>query len=404
MKKITWHIETRKLVDLKRWEQNPRRITKDGMKHLSASIGKFGLAEPLVCQPDGGLIGGHARLEALIAAGETSALCMVPNRQLTPAERDECGIRLNKNIAGEFDFDALANNFDVKDLTEWGFTLEDLDLEPDDPADADAQIDRAAELNEKWKVKTGDLWSIGEHRLFCGESEKNIGLIVGKYKLDAVITDPPYGINIVRGLSAAIGGAKIFGRVRQPGGRTPKMLGKVGGPGVVKPRLYRPIANDDRPFNPVWLLSLAPVCILFGANHYASRLPDSPAWLVWDKGVSDQSTFSACELVWLNVGNHIKRYEWRWSRMVRAGDREIEMKDRIHPTQKPVGLIENIIKDFTKEKAVIIDPYLGSGTMLLAAARTSRICVGGELDDAYCAVILQRMSDAFPGIKIEKLK
>lgn len=89
--------------------------------------------------------------------------------------------------------------------------------------------------------------------------------------------------------------------------------------------------------------------------------------------------------------------------MVRAGEREVEMKDRIHPTQKPVGMIENIIRDFTEEGDVIIDPYLGSGTTMLAAARSNRICVGGELDEAYCAVILQRMSDAFPGISIERI-
>jgi len=183
-----------------------------------------------------------------------------------------------------------------------------------------------------------------------------------------------------------------------------KSWDESGGEGVIKPRLYHPIINDDRPFDPTWLLALAEVCILFGANHYASRLPDSPAWLVWEKGVSDQSTFSACELIWSNVGNHIRRYEWRWSGMIRAGDRDVEMADRIHPTQKPVGLLESIICDFTDERDVIIDPYLGSGTVMLAAARTNRICVGGELDSAYCAVALQRMADAFPGIEIERIE
>ena len=271
-------------------------------------------------------------------------------------------------------------------------------------ADAEPQIDKAEELNRKWKVKTGDLWRIGEHRLYCGESQQGLDVMLGNLKPDAVITDPPYGINIVKGISAAIGGAKPFGRVRQRGGRRPKIMGKVGRPGVVEPRLYHPVANDDKPFDPTWLLSLAKVCVLFGANHYASRLPNSPSWIVWDKGVSDQSTFSACELIWSNVGNHIKRYEWRWSGMVRAGERDIEMQDRIHPTQKPVGLFENIIRDYSGDGAIVFDPYLGSGTTMLASARTNRICIAGELDAAYCAVTLQRMADAFPGIEIERIE
>ena len=98
----------------------------------------------------------------------------------------------------------------------------------DGQADAEPQNDRAEELNRKWKVKTGDLWCIGEHRLLCGESERGLDLIRGDCRLDAVITDPPYGINIVRGLGT-IGGAKPFGRVRKLCGHKPKIVGRVGG-------------------------------------------------------------------------------------------------------------------------------------------------------------------------------
>ena len=139
-------------------------------------------------------------------------------------------------------------------------------------------------------------------------------------------------------------------------------------------------------------MDLAPVLVLFGANHYASRLPDAPGWIVWDKGVSPESTFSACELIWTNKGNHVRRYEWRWSGMIRQGARDIEMKDRIHPTQKPVGLISEILRDFTVPDDRVLDPYLGSGTTMLAAELTGRICYGAEYDDGYVAVTLERMS------------
>ena len=138
--KITWHTERRKLADLKRWENNPRKILEKPLNDLKKSLGKFGLAEPLVCNPDGGLIGGHARLEALLSSGETEADCMVCDRQLTDKERDELGIRLNKNQAGEFDFDILANQFELPDLVEWGFSMEDLGAPPDfQPVSEDEQ-------------------------------------------------------------------------------------------------------------------------------------------------------------------------------------------------------------------------------------------------------------------------
>jgi len=225
----------------------------------------------------------------------------------------------------------------------------------------------------------------------CGDNQEGLDALLDGAALDIVLTDPPYGIEIVRGLGA-IGGAKPFGRVRQPGGRAAGVMGKVGVPGVVEPRLYHPVYGDDQPFDPDWLMDLAPVLVLFGANHYASRLPDAPGWIVWDKGVSPESTFSACELIWTNKGNHVRRYEWRWSGMIRQGARDIEMKDRIHPTQKPVGLISEILRDFTVPDDRVLDPYLGSGTTMLAAELTGRICYGAEYDDGYVAVTLERMS------------
>ena len=242
---------------------------------------------------------------------------------------------------------------------------------------------------------------VGGHRLLAGDSTKkeDVGRVMGGEKADILLTDPPYGINIVRGVgTAAIGGAKPFGRVRQPGGK-PK--GVVGGKGIVEPRLYHPVIGDDKPFDPEFLMGYAPVLILFGANHYASRLPDAPCWLVWDKGVSPDSTFSACELAWVNIGNHVKRYEHRWSGMVRAGNRHDELKDRVHPTQKPVGLMTQILNDYPGNN--VLDIFLGSGSTMVATENLKRRCFGIEISPEYVCIILQRMTDAFPGIEIKKI-
>lgn len=125
-----WKLERRKLSELRPFEHNPRRIMEKPLADLTKSISKFGLAEPLVCQPDGLLIGGHARYQVLLAQGATEADCYVPDRALSPKDMIELNVRLNKNVAGEFDFDALANlpEIDVADLVGFGFDESELGI------------------------------------------------------------------------------------------------------------------------------------------------------------------------------------------------------------------------------------------------------------------------------------
>ena len=119
--RIKWHIEKRELSSLRGWEKNPRILSDKGMADLKKSIDKFGLAEPIVIQPDGLIIGGHARYRALVESGEKNGDCYVPEKPLTDKQVQELNIRLNKNIAGEFDFKKLADKWDIEELREWGF-------------------------------------------------------------------------------------------------------------------------------------------------------------------------------------------------------------------------------------------------------------------------------------------
>jgi hypothetical protein len=118
---MNWKIERRQLDTITEYPHNPRVITKKGLADLKRSIDKFGLAEPLVINTDGILIGGHARYQVLKSQGVTEVDAYVPERELSEEEYRELNVRLNKNIAGEFDFDILANEFDLPDLIEWGF-------------------------------------------------------------------------------------------------------------------------------------------------------------------------------------------------------------------------------------------------------------------------------------------
>jgi ParB-like chromosome segregation protein Spo0J len=128
---------------------------------LTKSIGKFGLAEPLVIQPDGLLIGGHARYQVLLAQGVTEADCYVPERALSQKDMIELNVRLNKNVAGEFDFDALANlpDIDVADLVEFGF--DEAELVGAQPPPAFQEVDENIETAHECP-KCGYKWSGGD--------------------------------------------------------------------------------------------------------------------------------------------------------------------------------------------------------------------------------------------------
>lgn len=124
---MDWYFDRRKVKDLTEWEGNPRRITKKGLSNLKDSIERFGIAEPLSITSDGIIIGGHGRKKALESLGIKEVDCYVLEKTFSEFEDyKELNVRLNKNIAGEWDMDMLANDYELSDLEEWGF--EDFDF------------------------------------------------------------------------------------------------------------------------------------------------------------------------------------------------------------------------------------------------------------------------------------
>ena len=126
---IEWHSEKIEVSQLKEYKSNPRDFTEKGMADLKKSIERFGIAEPICCNPDYTIIGGHARKKTLIELDIKEVLIHIPDRKLNAKEIKELNIRLNKNQAGVFNFDLLANNYDLPDLMDWGFTEGELDLD-----------------------------------------------------------------------------------------------------------------------------------------------------------------------------------------------------------------------------------------------------------------------------------
>ena len=123
---MKWHLETRDIADLKPYDKNPRKFSKLELAKLRQSMKRFDVASPLVINTDGTIIGGHARYQILLSDGVKKVPCMVPDRQLSEKEVQELNIRLNRNIAGDWDWDILQAHFDVGDLFKWGFEENEL--------------------------------------------------------------------------------------------------------------------------------------------------------------------------------------------------------------------------------------------------------------------------------------
>ena len=179
-----------------------------------------------------------------------------------------------------------------------------------------------------------------------------------------ILTDPPYGI------------------------RHPTDYKARGRSNLASCSDHLPVKGDDIPFDPSWLLDKKLPCVLWGANHFASRLPNSSGWLVWDKRRPDALDQATCELAWTNYVKGVRRFSFLWHGMMREG-RRIKLT---HPTEKPVELWTWVLGlRWTPKDTPIFDPYMGTGSTLLAAVKAGRRAVGIDLERRYCDIAITRV-------------
>lgn len=356
--------------------RNPNRHSDEQLRLLAKIMAHQGWRNPIVVSARSGfVVKGHGRL----AAARLNRWEHVPiDRQAYADEATEWADMVADNRIAELaELDAddtlalmaeLGEDFDRELLGYDEAGMEDLqalaEAKRDDDDAENSEEDDAPALPQKPVTQIGDLWLLGPHRLLCGDAHNQaaVNRVTDGHQTAIVVTDPPYGINIVKN-------------------------GMVGHDfGIAKKGKYQPIANDARPPDVAFLLQKAAVVVIWGGNYFADQLPASNSWLVWDKRCDSgiENSFADCEMAWSNYGGPARIHRQLWNGMIRKGEHE----KRTHPTQKPVALMAWCI-GFASPGAVL-DPYLGSGTTLIAAETLNRPCYGLELEPGYCDVIVAR--------------
>ncbi len=189
-------------------------------------------------------------------------------------------------------------------------------------------------------------------------------------KVDLVLTDPPYGVNWDTDYRSMTPSPKSV--VRQAGR-------------IVAQYKHAPVKNDNKPFDPAPWLKF-PKVILFGANCFSERLPMG-RWLVWDKRFASGAAFLAdAEVAWMKGGHGVYIYAQTWQGFCRSEKTQ-------HPTQKPIGLMEWCIGK-SRTTGLILDPFMGAGSTLVAAQNLNRQAIGIEIEEKYCEIAAKRLDAA----------
>lgn len=376
--RIVWQNITVKLGDLKPWGANPRTSTKKQAEKLLESWNEFGQVETIAVSPSFQVLDGHQRLSALLTihGRDYQIDARQSSRELSEDERKKLVVFLHSGAVGSWDWDSLAN-WSAPELIEWGMDADALkdwkrdvsaldnllqSEKEEPPEDAGAQIDKAEELRVKWGVESGQLWKLGEHRLICGDCTDKavVDRVMQGEKAEAVVTDPPYGIgDLMHGGTWAVKADVEFSKMREWDKETSQTF-------------FDLIVSFDVP------------SIVWGGNYFITN--PSRCWLVWDK--PEFPTMSSAELAWTNLDHNTKRFE-----CARTYQAEGEKN---HPTQKPIELIAWCLS-FVENAQTILDPFLGSGTTLIACERLNRKCRAVEISPAYVAVAIQRWVDMTGG-------
>lgn len=400
------------IIDIEELAQDSHNFNKgneQGQQLMERSFKELGAGRSILLDRNGNIIAGNKSQQAAIAAGiKKVRVIETTGDELVAVKRTDVDIdsaegrkmayldnlTTQVNLTwDETELEAVQADVEGFDIADFGFDIEDLPQVtfPTGEKQGEGEGKPQTEVKEddfdpdahyETKVKAGEVWQLGEHRLMCGDSTDAdaVAKLMNGERADLSLTDPPYGVAIVQNNS--VGGDKPFGS-KGSADRGDKML---------TANTYAPIIGDEttetaRKSYDI-MKDVSDNQIIFGGNYFTDFLSPKACWVVWDK--ENTGNFADVELAWTSFDKGAKLYRWLWNGLCRKGDRETELVKRVHPTQKPVGMLGAIIQDFTKDGAVILDLFGGSGSTLIACQQLNRKCLMMEMSVEYCAIIIAR--------------
>lgn len=386
-------IETWPLAKITPYARNPR-INEGAIATVRASLKEYGWQQPIVVDEEGVILAGHTRYRAALDLGWTEAPVQIAVG-LSSAQAK--GYRLMDNKSHEkatWDLDLLS--FEIDELKELNFNLEltgfSLDELPDplsekesgEAGEIETLDDQIAEIAERWQVKPGQLWRCGPHRILCGDSTnpEDVTKLLGQDRPFLCVTDPPYGVRL-----------------------DPSWRNETHSPEVAPKRWSRAVAkviNDD---NADWSAAWK----LFPGDVIYAWAPPGADQIVHALALQEAGFDLRMQIVWAKNHFAISRSDYQLKHencwyAVRKGKSAQFTEDRTqttlweiaknqkldtgHSAQKPLECMARPIRNHTAE--AIYDPFLGSGTTLVACHELGRRCLGMELHPPYVALALQR--------------
>ena len=384
MSEMQW--QTLPLGQLRPAAYNPRKALKPSDKEyqkIKNSIQEFGYVEPIIVNYDMTVIGGHQRLTVLKDLGYTETQCVVLHIE-DEAKVKALNIALNK-ISGEWNeqlladllvdlqdaqFDLDLTGFEAPEIDQLFSKLHNKDIEEDN-------FDVEEELKNPSFSQAGDIWTLGRHRVICGDSTlpETFKLLMEGKKANLVLTDPPYNVNVE------------------------ETAGKIKNDNMPDADFYNflfcAFANMEQNMEQdasIYVFHADTQGLTF-RRAFADAGFNLSGCCIWKKNalVLGRSPYQwqhePCLFGWKKGGKHLW-YSDRKQTTIWEYDRPKASKD--HPTMKPIALMAYPIKNSTMTNCIVLDPFLGSGSTLIACEETGRICYGVELDEKFMDVIVKR--------------
>ncbi len=379
-----------KLSELNPAEYNPRKALKPGdpaYEKLKASILSFGNVEPIVWnRSTGNVIGGHQRLRVLLDLGVTESEVSVV--ELSEVDERRLNIALNK-ITGEWDDEKLTSllaelTAGGVDVYPTGFDEQELSSMFADLTKATAHddgFDLTTALEKASFVKRGDVWTVGRHRLMCGDatSAEDVATLMGEKKANLILTDPPYGVSFKSSDGLTIQNDSIKG--------------------------------DD--FYNFLLQSLTNMVAHLEPGGAAYVFHADTEGLNFRRAFIDAGLHLAGVCIWVKNSLVLGRSDYQWQhepvlygflqngkhrwysdrKQTTIWNYDKPKRNENHPTSKPLDLLGYPIQNSSQENAIVLDTFGGSGSTLMACEQLGRICYTMELDEKYASVILRRYAE-----------